>query len=134
MNKTEVFNALKQVENPILKLDSAFDETVRLIDHPNSPDYSVARQVDLYQRFGNDFILQTLFLRGTFEGKGVDNATEEEISAWLELVRALNPREVMVYTIDRETPVKGLEKVPYNELMEIAERVEQLGIKTNIAG
>ena len=134
MNKTEVFNALKRVENPILKLDSAFDETVRLINRPNSPDYSVVRQVELYKRFGNDYILQTLFLRGTFEGKRVDNTTEEELSAWLELVRALNPREVMIYTIDRETPVKGLEKVPYEELQQIADRVGQLGIKTNVAG
>ncbi len=134
LNKTGVFNALKRVENPILKLDSAFDETVRLINRPNSPDYSVARQVELYKRFGNDYILQTLFLRGTFEGKRVDNATEEEVLAWLKLVRALNPREVMIYTFARETPVKGLEKVPYDELQKIAERVEQLGIKTNVAG
>ncbi len=134
LNKTAVFNALKKVENPILKLDSAFDETVRLINHPNSPDYRVARQVELYQRFGNDFILQTLFLRGTFEGKRVDNATEKEVTAWLELVRALNPREVMIYTFARETPVKGLEKVPYDELLKIAKQVERLGIKTNVAG
>lgn len=134
LNKTEVFNALKRVENPILKLDSAFDETVWLINRPNSPDYNVARQVELYKRFGNDYILQTLFLRGMFEGKRVNNASEEEISAWLELVKALNPREVMIYTFARETPVKGLEKVPCDELLKIAERVERLGIKTNVAG
>ena len=63
----------------------------------------------------------------------MDNATEEVV-AWLELVRALHPREVMIYTIDRETPVKGLEKVSYEELQQIADRVGQLGIKTNVAG
>lgn len=134
LDKPAVFEALKKVENPILKLDSARDETIRLIDRPNSPAYTVARQVERYKQFEGDFVLQTLFLRGWFEGQRVDNATEEEVSAWLELVRTLNPREVMIYTIDRETPVKGLEKVPHETLLNIAERVGELGIKTNVAG
>ncbi|MDO5663933.1 MAG: radical SAM protein [Bacteroidia bacterium] len=134
VGKASVFEALKKVENPILKLDSAFDETVRLIDRPNSSEYSVAKQVELYKRFSGNFVLQTMFLRGEFEGKRVDNTTENEISAWLELVRELNPREVMIYTIDRETPAKQLEKVSVEELRKIADRVGELGVKTNVAG
>ena len=79
-------------------------------------------------------MLQTMFLRGSFKGQTVDNTTEEEVSAWLELVKKLNPREVMIYTIDRETPAKELVKAPIEVLNEIAERVKQLGIKTNVAG
>ena len=75
-----------------------------------------------------------MFLRGSFKGQTVDNTTEEEVSAWLELVKKLNPREVMIYTIDRETPAKELVKAPIEVLNEIAERVKQLGIKTNVAG
>ncbi len=122
------------MDNPILKLDSAFDETARLIDRPNSPDYSVAQQVERYKRFNGNFILQTMFLRGEFEGKRIDNTTEEEVSAWLALVRALRPREVMIYTIDRETPAKRLEKAAMGELQKIAGRVGELGIETNVAG
>jgi len=134
VGKPEIFEALKKVENPILKLDSAFDKTAILIDRPNSKDYSIAKQVELYKRFNGNFILQTMFLCGEFEGQRVDNTTEEEVSAWLELVRELNPREVMIYTIDRETPTKTLEKVPIEELRKIADRVGELGIKTNVAG
>ena len=134
VGKPSVFDALKKIENPILKLDSAFDETVRLIDRPNSPGYSVAAQVELYKRFNGDFILQTMFLRGEFEGKRIDNTTEEEVSAWLALVGELNPREAMIYTIDRQTPAKRLEKVAMEELQKIAGRVEELGIQTNVAG
>lgn len=134
LNKREVFEALRKVENPILKLDSAFDETVRLINRPNSSDYSVAKQVELYKRFQGDFILQTMFVKGRFEGTEIDNATEKEISAWLALVRLLNPREVMIYTIDREPPAKELKKVPLADLEKIAERVRALGIKTSVAG
>lgn len=132
--KKSVVDALKKIENPVLKLDSAFDETVRLIDRPNSPTYTVANQVELYKLFEGDFVLQTMFLRGSFKGQTVDNTTEKEVSAWLKLVEELKPREVMIYTIDRETPAKGLEKAPLEVLKEIAERVSQLGIKTNVAG
>lgn len=134
VGKPSIFEALRRIENPILKLDSAFDETVRLVDRPNSPDYSVAKQVELYKRFEGNFILQTIFLRGEFEGKQIDNTIEEEVSAWLQLVRELNPREVMIYTIDRETPAKQLQKVSVEELRKIADRVGELGIKTNVAG
>ena len=129
-----VFNALRKIDSPILKLDSAFDETARLIDQPNSPDYSVVQQIELYQKFNGDFVLQTMFLRGEFDGKTVNNLSEKEISAWLEVVKKLHPREVMIYTINRETPVKNLEKASVCELHYIAERVEKLGIKTNVAG
>lgn len=134
VSKKTVFEALKKVDNPIMKLDSAFDETVRLIDRPNTPSYTVARQVAQYKKFQGNFILQTMFLRGVFEGNRIDNTTEKEISAWLELVRALQPREVMIYTIDRETPASGLEKVPLTILQNIAARINESGIKTNVAG
>jgi wyosine [tRNA(Phe)-imidazoG37] synthetase (radical SAM superfamily) len=134
LSKKSVFNALQKVENPILKLDSAFDETVRLIDRPVSGNYSVSKQVAHYKKFQGNFILQTLFLKGMFEGKIIDNTTEKEISAWLALVSELRPREVMIYTIDRETPANGLEKASLTLLQKIAARVEKLGIKTNVAG
>ena len=134
LNKKEVFDAMKKVDNPILKLDSAFDETAQRIDRPNAASYSVSQQVERYRMFQGDFILQSMFLRGNFEGRVVDNTTEEEISAWLGLVRTLRPREVMIYTIDRETPARALEKAPLAVLQEIARRVGEMGIQTNVAG
>ena len=134
LNKKVVFDAMKKVDNPILKLDSAFDETARRIDRPNAATYSVSQQVERYRMFQGDFILQSMFLRGSFEGSIVDNTTEEEVSAWLALVRSLRPREVMIYTIDRETPARELEKAPLEVLQYIARRVGELGIQTNVAG
>ena len=134
VGKEKVFQALQKVESPVLKLDSAFDETVQLIDRPNSPSYTVANQVKLYHKFEGNFILQTLFVKGSFRGQVVDNTTEREVSAWLKLVEELKPREVMIYTIDRETPAKELEKVSVEVLNRIAAEVEKLGVKTNVAG
>lgn len=134
IDKQNVFEALKKVDNNILKLDSAFIDTVRLIDQPNAPSYSIQRQVELFKQFGGKFIMQSMFLRGSHDGKIVDNTTEKEVSAWLELVRETNPLEVMIYTIDRETPEKNLEKVPLQELRKIGDRVEALGIKVIVSG
>lgn len=134
LDKPGVVSALKKIESPVLKLDSAFDATIRLIDRPNSKSYSVAQQIDRYKQFNGDFILQTMFLKGGFEGDKIDNTTDEEISAWLEIVRELRPREVMIYTIDRETPVKGLEKAPLEVLQSISDKVKAMGIETNVAG
>lgn len=134
IRKESVFNALKKIENNILKLDSAYIDTVRLIDQPNSPTYNIEKQVELFKKFEGDFILQTMFVRGSHNGKIVDNTTEKEINEWLNIIQNTHPKEVMIYTIDRETPEKNLEKVPLEELKAIGKRVEDLGIKINIAG
>ncbi|MBD8349116.1 radical SAM protein [Dysgonomonas sp. HGC4] len=134
IGKDSVFNALKKVENNILKLDSANIETVRLIDQPNSPTYNIERQIEFFKKFEGNFILQTMFVRGSHKGQIVDNTTEEEINGWLDIIKITHPKEVMIYTIDRETPEKNLEKVPLEELKQIGKKVEQLGIKINIAG
>jgi wyosine [tRNA(Phe)-imidazoG37] synthetase (radical SAM superfamily) len=133
IGRESVRRALERVDNNILKLDSAFDDTVRLVNGPQG-SYSVAETVANMKRFEGRLIVQTMFLRGTCNGQTVDNTTEREVAAWLELVREIAPRQVMIYTIDRDTPVKELEKVPVEELRAIAARVEALGIPVSVAG
>ena len=116
-----------------LKLDSAFDETVRLVDRPKGA-YSVRQTVEAMKLFDGRLIVQTMFLRGTLEGRQVDNTTEREVAAWLSLIEEIAPSSVMVYTIDRDTPADDLHKVSVEELRRIAERVERLGIPCSVAG
>ena len=122
IHREDVCRALRRVDNNILKLDSAFDATVQLMNKPQG-NYTVARQVEMMKEFEGELIVQTMFLRGEFEGRRVDNATEEEIAAWLKLVEEIAPRSVMVYTIDRDTPAPNLEKVPIEELRAIEQRI-----------
>ena len=85
--------------------------------------------------FRGKVIIQTLFLRGIYKGSVIDNTTPEEISEWLKAIALINPSEVMIYTISRDTPDSGkLNKVPVNELKSIASKVESLGIKTQVSG
>jgi len=133
LHRESVRRALGRVDNPILKLDSAFDATAQLIDKPLG-NYSIREVVEQMKLFKGECIVQTMFLRGEFEGQRVDNTTPEEVEAWLRLVEEIAPRSVMVYTIDRDTPAPNLEKVPVEELRAIAERVRALGIECSVAG
>lgn len=132
IHREDVRRALLRVDNNILKLDSAFDETVQLVNKPQGA-YTVARTVELLKAFEGNLILQTMFLRGEYLGKRVDNTTEEEVAAWLKLVAEIKPKQVMVYSLDRDTPCQTLEKVEKEELREIAARVEALGITCSVA-
>jgi wyosine [tRNA(Phe)-imidazoG37] synthetase (radical SAM superfamily) len=127
-----VRRALLRVDNNILKLDSAFDETVRLVNNPAS-GYCVAETVRNMQLFDGRMILQTMFLRGECDSRPVDNTTEREVSAWLALVAEIKPRSVMVYSLDRDTPCSTLQKIPREELQAIAAQVEALGIPCSVA-
>jgi hypothetical protein len=64
----------------------------------------------------------------------VDNTTPQELEAWLAVLERLRPRDVMIYTIDRETPASDLHKVALEKLQAIAARVKALGVTTQVRG
>lgn len=128
-----VVNALRKVDNNILKLDSAITETMRLIDQPANPTFTSEGVIEQIATFGNQCIVQTMMLRGFHNGKRVDNTTTEEIEALLKAYKRINPREVMLYSIDRKTPEEELEKVSVDELNSIADifRAEGISVQVN---
>jgi hypothetical protein len=79
-------------------------------------------------------IVQTLFIRGEFNGEKIDNTSDKEIEAWLKALKEMNATQVMIYTIDRETPLKTLEKIPLDELNRIAERAKDHGFDVTVSG
>ncbi len=126
--------ALLRVDKNILKMDSGFDLTVRVHNQPRV-NIKVAELIENLKSFNGQLIIQTLFLRGTYNGKTIDNTTPEELEAWLKAVDLIRPSEVMIYTISRDTPDgSSLKKVPLHELKEIAARVRKLGIETQVSG
>lgn len=121
----EVAEALKRVDNNILKLDSAVEATMRLIDRPNDPNFTVKRVTDALRQFKDTGIIQTMILRGTHEGQPVDNTTPEELMALTEAYKAISPREIMIYSLDRSTPEEKLIKVEKSELEEIGRKIAE---------
>lgn len=132
-HKESVFNALLKIKDNIQKLDSAFEETVKLLDAPRG-NFNLDKIIDGLVAFDGKLIIQTMFVRGTINGQAVDNTTEMEVSAWLELLKKINPRQVMIYTIARDTPVNTLEKVSLEELNEIANKVREAGFDVQVSG
>ena len=131
--RPDVVEALWQCDNRILKLDSAIDETMRRIDQPVNNALTVSQIEQYLSQFNGDFILQTCFLRGKHLGKTIDNTTPEELSAWYAAVERLRPREIMMYVIDRATPVKTLEKLSRTEMESIAAPLIAKGSKVIIS-
>ena len=123
--KEEVREALMLVDNNILKLDTVDMDYIKKLDRPQQPNYDVKDVIKYLKMFKGHVIIQTMFLRGD----GLDNTSEHFVAPWLEAVKDIQPQQVMVYTIARETPDKLLEKAPKEVLDAIKERVEALGIK-----
>lgn len=131
--RQDVHTALLKADQRILKLDSAFDDTMRRIDCPVNKDLTVQRIVELLQTFHGNFTLQTCFLKGTHDGQIIDNTTEEEVQAWYDVVEQLGPRKIMMYVIDRQTPVPTLEKIARSRMEEIAAPLIQKGYDVEIS-
>ncbi|MGE4587837.1 MAG: radical SAM protein [Mangrovibacterium sp.] len=132
LGRESVFLALQKVDDAILKLDSAIPATVKLLDCPVG-HFRLDEFIGRLASFGRQAIIQTLFVRGTCRGKRIDNTTEEELNAWLEALKIIQPRQVMIYSIDRDTPAGGLVKVLREELNRIAGRLREAGFDVQVS-
>lgn len=128
-----VVEALRKVDNNILKLDSAITTTMRLIDQPAMPSFSSEGVIEQIAQFGSQCVVQTMFLRGEHDGQKIDNTTPDEIEALIKAYKRISPREVMIYSIDRKTPEQQLEKVTREELEVIAEQMRSEGIVVTVS-
>lgn len=125
--RPDIHGALMRVDNNILKLDTVDPLYINKVDKPTG-HYDVNRIIDAMKRFEGHVIIQTMFMKGNYGGESVDNTTDDYVSPWLEAVKSIQPMEVMVYTIDRETPAKDLQKATHEELNSIRDRVIAAGI------
>lgn len=128
--RDDVFSALHKIDNPILKLDAGSEKMFYAISKANPNVISFEKIKQRLIAFGHDAIVQTLLIRGENEGIKLDNTTEEEFCLWLDIVKQINPRYVMLYPIDRITPESNLEKLSKEELELFANKIRAIGIET----
>lgn len=124
-----VFQALCKVDNPIMKIDASSDQLIRKINKP-AGSYNLDDIVEGLKRFDGNFILQTMFLRS----EDFDTVADGALERWMDLVRELRPREVMVYTIDRETPQSNLQKYSVEQMQEMVRPLVEEGFKVQVRG
>jgi wyosine [tRNA(Phe)-imidazoG37] synthetase (radical SAM superfamily) len=134
IDKESVFRALNKIDNNILKLDSVFDDSAKLIDQPLQSSFSVTKLIENLKRFKGNLIIQTIFLKGVHNGQYIDNTNEEEVNAWINVLKEINPKQVMIYTIDRATPEKNLQKISLEELNIIAKKLKKAGFDVSVSG
>ncbi|MGN1375603.1 MAG: radical SAM protein [Prevotella sp.] len=127
-DKPTVHEALMLVDNNILKLDTVNQQFIELIDRPLSKSYDVRKVIETMKSFDGHVIIQTMFLRGRIDDLDIDNTGEDYVCAWLDAVKYICPQQVMIYTIDRETPDHNLLKALPEQLDAIRDRVVALGI------
>lgn len=131
--RPEVHKALERVDNNILKLDTVSQEYINKVNRPTYPTYDVREIIETIRSFNGHAIVQTMFMRGTMDGQDVDNTGEEYVAPWLETIKYIAPRQVMIYTIDRETPDHDLKKASPETLNAIRDRVMAMGIPCSAA-
>ena len=133
LHKESVVRALSRVEDNILKFDSILDSRIQQLDRPNQSGSCFARLLEQLKQFNGNLIIQTMFLKGEFEGQSVNNMSEEEVAGWLQALQEIAPKQVMIYTIDRETPAQGLLKATHEELDGIADRARKAGFDVTVS-
>jgi wyosine [tRNA(Phe)-imidazoG37] synthetase (radical SAM superfamily) len=129
VGREDVARALRKVDNPILKIDASSQELVDKINKPVGT-YRLAEVIENLKSFDGNFILQTMFLKS----EEFDTASEDALRAWLDIVRLLRPRQVMVYTIDRETPDKTLGKYTVDEMTAMVQPLIDEGFDVQVRG
>lgn len=132
IHKPEVFDALNKIDNNILKLDTIDTDYIRLTDRPTG-HYDVRKIIKGMKAFKGNLIIQTMFMKGKYQGQDVDNTSDRYVLPWLETVKEIAPRQVMIYTIDRETPDHDLEKATHEELDRIGKLIKDSGIPVSVS-
>lgn len=125
-----VKQALLKVDNNILKLDTVDADYIRRVNKPTGP-YDVQQVIEALAAYNGKVIVQTMFMKGSSNGFSVDNTGEDFVKPWIEALKQIKPRQVMIYTIDRETPEQGLLKATPEELDHIVALLEQEGFKAS---
>lgn len=129
IGRPPIAEALMKVDNPILKIDASSDELIGLMNKPVGR-YRLEETIEAMLKFNGNFILQTMFLKSP----DFDTAAPEALEKWMEIVRRVRPREIMVYTIDRETPDKTLQKYTVEEMAEFVRPLIEEGFKIQVRG
>lgn len=132
IHKSAVFEALNKIDNNILKLDTVDKAYINALDQP-ARGYDVQKIIRYMKEFKGNCIIQTMFLKGSYKGKDMNNTTPQYVKPWIDAVREIAPRQVMIYTIDRDTPTQGLLKATHEELDRIAALVEAEGISCSVS-
>ncbi|MDR3308626.1 MAG: radical SAM protein, partial [Tannerella sp.] len=102
-------------------------------DQPEIRDFTAAQLIEQLCSFKGRLIIQTMFLHGEHQGLSVDNTGNADVALWIEALKVIRPRCVMIYTINRETPVKTIYAASPETLNAIAAKVREAGFEVKVS-
>lgn len=137
VHRKDVFEALMKVDNALMKLDTVSPEYIKLVDQPNV-NYNIENIIDCLEKMKGHAIIQTMFMKGNIKdnnGKeiSVDNCKDEYIIPYIDTLKRISPKKVMIYTLDREWPTEGLIKASKETMDSIAEKIRNAGFETSVS-
>ena len=137
VHREEIRQALLKADNAIMKLDTANKGYINLVDQPNEA-YNMDTVIESLEKMNGKAIVQTIFMKGKIKAKNgisvsADNCRDEYIMPYIETLKKINPRKVMIYTLDREWPTEGLEKADKSTMDAIAEKIRNAGFDTSVS-
>ena len=137
IHRKDVFDALMKVDNALMKLDTVSPEYIKIVDQPNG-NYNIENIISCLEKMKGHAIIQTMFMKGSIKDNNgqeisVDNCKDEYITPYIDALKRISPRQVMIYTLDREWPTEGLIKASKETMDSIAEKIRNAGFNTSVS-
>lgn len=137
IHRKDVFDALMKVDNALMKLDTVSPEYIKIVDQPNG-NYNIENIISCLEKMKGHAIIQTMFMKGSIKDNNgqeisVDNCKDEYITPYIDALKRISPRQVMIYTLDREWPTEGLIKASKETMDSIAEKISNAGFNTSVS-
>jgi wyosine [tRNA(Phe)-imidazoG37] synthetase (radical SAM superfamily) len=118
LSSDSVVRAINKLDDRSIKLDAGDMDVFRLVDIPLVP-FSIEKLVAEIKRL-KDCIIQSCFMKGKRS-----NVTLKSIESWIQAISRIKPKCVHIYSLDRVTPMQGLEVVDKETLLDIAGKLKQ---------
>ena len=129
LHKKSIIAATQEVDHCIIKLDAGTEALFQIINQPMG-GITIQKIKRNLLRLRGVLTVQTLFFRGEYKGKRIDNTTPEEVEAWVNHLIDLKPKQVMIYSLDRPSPANNIVRISKKELTAIADKLIPHQIKT----
>lgn len=130
LSRPEIIRALQRIENPMLKLDAGTQAMLNTVNAPIVP-VDIEQVTDQLCTFNGNLVIQTMFLSGEREGRAFDNSVDPEWSQWLARIRRIQPKRIVIYSLDRETPALNLHKFDKSYLEGIVAKLRAEGFSAD---
>jgi wyosine [tRNA(Phe)-imidazoG37] synthetase (radical SAM superfamily) len=131
LHKQSVKSGLAKVDTCMFKLDAGTEELFQQINQPLG-GLTLEKIKKQLKEVTRDIVIQSMFFKGNYKGHEIDNTATHEVEAWVQHILDIKPKSVMLYSINRATPAKGLKAVSKAELTKIGSHLKQYDIEAQI--